>query len=917
MNHVVLGILAHVDAGKTTLSESILYHTNVIPKMGRVDKKDAYLDTYELEKERGITIFSKQAEFTLKDRPVSLLDTPGHVDFSPEAERVLSVLDYCILVISATDGVQAHTETLWKLLERYNVPTFIFVNKMDQPQTDKEAIIRQLKEKLSVDCEEAGTQDFLEGVAATCEELLEHYLEQGDLEDFQVAQAIRDRKIFPCMFGSALKDVGVDKLLDILYRYATPKTYGQQFGGRVFKISRDEQGVRLTHLKVTSGTLKLKDIITYTNLETGEVEKEKVNQLRVCSGIRQKDVQGVEGGAICTIPGLKETYPGQGLGIEKDEVQSYLTPVLTYAVHYPKTIDSRQMLANLKQLEEEEPQLHVIWDEQLKEIQMQLMGEVQIEILKHQISKRFEITVEFGTGRIVYRETIESVEEGVGHFEPLRHYAEVHLRLEPGERGSGLFFATECLEDELSRNWQRLVLTHLEERKHLGVLGGFPITDMVITLVAGKAHPKHTEGGDFRQATYRAVRQGLMKAKSVLLEPIFAFTMTLPTSAVGRAMTDLNARFGKFDAPIVDGDNSIITGTAPVATLNGYQTELIAYTGGLGKLECRMAGYAPCHNQEEVLELLSYDPEADMRQPSASVFCSHGAGVIVPWYEVEQYMHLPLVCEGKTGTEIAEYEMFLEAEKVRAKAKQKEEEQRILGITPKDIEATEKELKDIFEKTYGAVPTKFNQDSLDDSRARGTWNGKQKGKKPEKIVRREKPEDYDYDKEMRHKNKPHKAKERYLLVDGYNVIFAWKELKELADHNIEGARNKLMEELCNYQGYTRQQVILVFDAYKTKGHKTEIVKYRNIDVVYTKEAETADQYIERCAHEMKGKYEVTVATSDGLEQVIIAGAGCILLSARELEREIKRMGKEFREKIEPVTGGKATTSLKDLIPEEF
>jgi len=916
MNHVVLGILAHVDAGKTTLSEGLLYHTGVINKMGRVDKKDAYLDTDELEKERGITIFSKQAELSIKDRPVSLLDTPGHVDFAPEAERVLSVLDYCVFVISATDGVQAHTETLWKLLERYEVPTFIFVNKMDQPDTDKTAILAELKNKLSPDCEELHTTAFLETAAAGDEELLETYLETDSLTEEQITAMIRGRKVFPCLFGSALRDEGVEELMEALYAYATPKEAGEEFGAKVFKISRDDKDVRLTHVKITSGSLKLKDTITLRDVETGEETNVKVNQIRIYSGEKYKDVTEAESGSIVSIPGLSGTYPGQGIGCETDGAASVLTPVLTYAVKYPSTIDSRRMLANLKQLEEEDPQLHVVWDEQVKEIQMQLMGEVQIEILKHQISKRFEIPVEFGTGRIVYRETIESTEEGVGHFEPLRHYAEVHLRLEPGERGSGLTFATDCSEDILSKNWQRLILTHLEERRHKGVLAGFPITDMVITLVTGKAHPKHTEGGDFRQATYRAVRQGLMKAKGVLLEPIFAFTLTLPTAQVGRAMTDLNARFAKFEAPEVAGEESIIRGTAPVATLNGYQTEVLSYTGGLGKLSCRLFGYAPCHNQDEVLEQIGYDPESDMRNPSASVFCTHGAGVIVPWYEVEQHMHLPLVSGGKTAGEIEEYEMFLEAEKVKAEGKRREEEQRILGITPKDAAMTEKELKEIFEKTYGSIPSKFEEDTLDDSRARGTWNGKKKAPKEKTSVPKEKPADYDYDKEARHKNKPAPKKDSYLLVDGYNIIFAWPTLKELAENNIEGARNRLKDILCNYQGYTKQSVILVYDAYKTKGHQTEIVSYKNITVVYTREAETADQYIERCAHQMGRKYDVTVATSDGLEQVIIAGAGCKLLSAREFEAEVKRISGEITEHVEQKVLQKATTSLKDLIPED-
>ena len=912
-NHICIALLAHVDAGKTTLSESILYHTGVIPKMGRVDKKDAYLDTDEMEKQRGITIFSKQAEFLLKDRPVSLLDTPGHVDFSPEAERVLSVLDYAVLLVSATDGVQAHTKTLWTLLERYEIPVFIFVNKMDQPGADKQGLIRHMKEKLSADCEEYGTEEFYETVASGDEELMEAYLGGEDLTDGQITDMIRQRKVFPCLFGSALKDFGVEELLEALYRYALPPVYGSQFGARVFKITRDENGVRQTHLKITSGELRLKDMIGGKTRQEREPWSEKVNQIRICSGMRQTEVTSVGSGAICTIPGLKETYPGQGLGIEKDGMESSLTPLMTYAVHYPKVVDQQKMLKIFKEMEEEEPQLHVIWDEQLRQIQIQLMGEVQIEILKAEISRRYEIPVEFGTGKILYRETIETTEEGVGHFEPLRHYAEVHLKLEPGERGSGLTFRSECPEDELSKNWQNLILTHLEERRHLGVLGGFPITDMVITLVAGRAHPKHTEGGDFRQATYRAVRQGLMKAKSVLLEPVYDFKLTVPTSAVGRAMTDLTAMSGKFDAPVVEGDFSVITGMAPVATINGYQKELVAYTAGQGKLECRLGGYLPAHNEEEVLAGLNYDAASDMRQPSSSVFCTHGAGFVVEWYEVEQYMHIPLVLEGKDKSQILEYEMMLEARRVEAQAKRREEEQKKLGILPTEGKAAEKELREIFEKTYGAIPTKFNQEYIEDTRARGTWNGKKK-EKTLRPVQKEKPEDYDYGKQQRHQNKKAAPKDRYLLVDGYNIIFAWEELKQLAEHNIEGARNRLMEILCNYQGYTNQQVILVYDAYKVQGHKTEVVTYRNISVVYTKEAETADQYIERCAHRMGKDYEVTVATSDGLEQVIIVGAGCHLISAREFEKEIGRIGGVIRDHLEAKSSRSVTTSLKDVLP---
>lgn len=914
MNHVVLGILAHVDAGKTTLSESMLFHTGVVRRMGRVDKKDAYLDTYELEKERGITIFSKQAELAIKDRPFSLLDTPGHVDFSPETERVLSVLDYCILVISASDGVQAHTKTLWKLLKRYQVPLFIFVNKMDQFEGEHKELLKELKRELSADCEWIDTTDFLETIASADEELLEKYLADDGLPNEVILKAIQERKIFPCLSGSALKDEGIEELLDALYRYAMPKVYGEEFGGRVFKITRDAQGVRQTHLKITSGSLRLKDYITGKKREDGELFKEKVNQLRVWSGAKATEVQEVLAGGICTIPGLLDTYPGQGLGVTKDAPETILTPVVTYAVHYPPQIDAPFMLARLKELEEEEPQLHVIWDEQLREIQIQLMGEVQIEILKHQIFSRFKIGVTFGTGRIVYRETIGNVVEGVGHFEPLRHYAEVHLRMEPGEPGSGLIFQTECPEENLNKNWQRLILTHLEERRHLGVLSGFPITDMVITLVTGRAHQKHTEGGDFRQATYRAVRQGLMKAESILLEPVFEYTLRVPTKMVGRAMTDLNGMSGRFEAPVVDGDDSIINGTAPVATLNEYQTEVMAYTAGLGKLECRMKGYEPCHNTEEVLERIGYDAEADMRQPSSSVFCTHGAGIVIPWYEVEQYMHLPLVLEGKSKQEIEEYEMMLEAEKVKAKALQREMELQKLRVTPKDYSATEKELKEIFEKTYGQIASKFNQDALDDCRARGTWNGRKKEYVTRPVVK-EKPEHYDYNKEAKHKHKPREQRQRYLLVDGYNIIFAWPSLKELSTNNIEGARTSLLETMCNFQGYTQYKVIVVFDAYKVAGHKTEVIDYRNISVVYTKEAETADQYIERCAHQMGREYDVTVATSDGLEQVIIAGAGCTLLSARELQKEVLRIGTAMMQKVTPDVPQKATTKLRDKIPE--
>lgn len=936
MNNVVLGILAHVDAGKTTLSESLLYHAGVISKMGRVDKQDAYLDTFEMEKQRGITIFAKQAELTLEDRPFTLLDTPGHVDFSPEAERVLRVLDYCVLVVSAADGVQSHTKTLWKLCKIYQIPVFIFVNKMDQPGADKGALLSNLKKELSIDCEELGTESFMEVAASANEALLEQYLEVGTLQEEEIKFLIKNRKVFPVLFGSALKDEGVQELISALGTYAMPPEYGEEFGARVYKISRDEKGNRLTHVKITSGKLAIKDVISgrkkqlpkdenlseeaTDSVDADEFENEsskietwscKVNDILVLSGEKEKKIQEAKAGDCITLPGLEFTFPGAGLGVEKDEIDDLLSPVLTYAVFYPREVDTQKMLRILREMEEEEPQLHVHYEEHLREIQLQLMGEVQIEIIKAMVLKRYGIPIQLGTGRIMYKETISNVVEGVGHFEPLRHYAEVHLKMEPGEPGSGLVFATDLSEDELSKNWQRLILTHLGERKHKGVLTGSPITDMVITLVAGKAHPKHTEGGDFRQATYRAVRQGLFQAKSVLLEPYYKFKITLPTEKVGRVLNDLSTMHANFEAPSLEGDNSIVEGTAPVATMNGYQSELVAYTGGVGMLECNLWGFAPCHNTEEVVEKIHYQPERDLRNSGASVFCTHGAGYVVEWYDVKDYMHLPPALAGKSAEEIKEEELLRAASQLQANERRREEERKALGVAPLDYEATEKELKDIFEKTYGTIPDKFNQDYIEETKKTRTWNGKTKTTP--------KPDSYDYEKEAKHKNGgPKPKKEKYLLVDGYNVIFAWPNLRDMVETNIEGARTLLADILCNYQGYTKQNIILVFDAYRIQGHKTEVLPYRNISIVFTKEAETADQYIEKCAHRMKGQADVTVATSDGVEQIIIAGAKAKLLSARDLEKEVQiveeHLRSEYLEYVKPV---KATVKLENLIPRDY
>lgn len=854
-DHICIGLLAHVDAGKTTLSESMLYLSGRIRQQGRVDHGNAYLDTYELERARGITIFSKQAELVFGELEVTLLDTPGHVDFSAEMERTLRVLDYAILVINGADGVQGHTETLWKLLKQYRIPAFLFINKMDQNGTDAEKLLEELRVKLSGSCirfgEAEDSEEFLENVAMAEEQVLETYLEHGTIERGEISRLIWERKVFPCYFGSALKNIGVKEFLAGLECYAKERSYPEEFGAKVYKIARDPQGNRLTYLKVTGGVLKVRDLIRYQDVE------EKVSQIRIYSGEKYDAVQEVRAGRVCAVTGLTKTYPGEGLGAEPPSEGAVLTPVLNYQLILPEGCDTHGMLLKLRQLEEEDPELHIVWNEELGEIHAQLMGEVQTEILQSMIRERFQTEVTFGPGNIVYKETIKRPAEGVGHFEPLRHYAEVHLLLEPGESGSGLVFAADCSEDVLDRNWQRLILTHLAEKEHRGVLTGSSITDMKITLVAGRAHLKHTEGGDFRQATYRAVRQGLKSTESVLLEPYYEFRMEIPAEFVGRALTDIQRMAGEFQTPDTEGDFAVITGSAPVSEMRDYQLEVISYTKGRGRLFCTLKGYAPCHNAEEVIEQIGYDSEGDLDNPTGSVFCAHGAGFHVSWDQVPDHMHLEYVWTPEAEKE----KSAIEAKKGQGSV----QSGRVSSSFSRSVEE-DKELEEIFLRTYGKIERK----------------------RPIAERRVESPEE-------RQKRMRKDQMEEYLLVDGYNVIFAWEDLKELAKVNVEGARNKLMDVLCNYQGFKKCNLILVFDAYKVQGQELGVQKYHNIYVVYTKEAETADQYIEKVVHEIGRKYHVTVATSDNVEQVVTLGQGGKLLSARELRTEVEEVQRQIRE----------------------
>lgn len=876
MENIVMGILAHVDAGKTTLSEGMLYLSGTVRKLGRVDHKDAFLDTYSLERDRGITIFSKQAVFSLGNRRINLLDTPGHVDFSAEMERTLQVLDYAVLVISGADGVQGHTETLWKLLKLYEIPTFIFINKMDQPGTDRESLLTELKERLDEGCIVFGkgkNVESLEEIAMTDEAVLDYFMEHETVRNEDICRLIRERKIFPCYFGSALKLDGVQELLAGFEEYMKPFDGKKEFGARVFKISRDDKGERLTFLKVTGGKLVVKMPIN---------KEEKINQIRIYSGAKYEAVNEVEAGGVCAVTGLSSSYIGQGLGVEKGTAAPFLEPVLTYQMILPEGADTTKVLRELKQLEEEEPLLNIVWNPALEEIHVQLMGEVQTEILKTMIAERFHLDVEFGTGKIVYKETIKSPVVGVGHYEPLRHYAEVHLKMEPLEAGSGLVFDTDCSEDVLDRNWQRLILTHLQEREHPGVLTGAPITDMKITIVAGRAHLKHTEGGDFRQATYRAVRQGLKSAESVLLEPWYSFVLEVPSEQVGRAMSDIGQMNGSFEGPEAEDKQGMVrlTGTAPASEMRDYQREVWAYTKGRGRITLTLKGYEPCHNAEEVIEEIGYDSERDVDNPTGSVFCAHGAGFLVKWDEVPEYMHIK--------------EDFL-AEKP--------------GIEQDEMMAVQMGNHCNYSGGYSS--------SYDDDPELLTIMEREFGSKQKERERYSSYRKQTVSTPVRHTTviKENEPKKEYLLVDGYNIIFAWEELNELAKASIDAARNKLMDILSNYQGFIGCTLILVFDAYKVKGNQGEVQKYHNIYVVYTKEAETADQYIEKTTHEIGRKYKVTVATSDALEQVIVMGQGAYRISARDFYEEVERTEKQIRE-INERERGEKRNYLLDYAKEE-
>lgn len=855
MKNICIGILAHVDAGKTTLSEALLYRAGAIRRLGRVDHQDAFLDTDAMERQRGITIFSKQAVLELGSVRVTLLDTPGHVDFSAEMERTLQVLDCAVLVISGTDGVQGHTRTLWELLERYHVPTFLFINKMDLAGTDRDALLAHLKEKLDGGCVDFGDSETLAEEAAVLDEaVLERYLETGEVSNAALSALIAERKLFPCYFGSALRVEGVDALLSGVERYAPRPVYPADFGAKVFKITRDSQGARLTHLKLTGGTLRVKDVLTGREGDT--LWQEKADQLRLYSGAKFQSLDEAEAGAVVAVTGLSHTFPGQGLGAEPDWAGAVLQPVLTYRVELSDGTDPHTALQKLRQLEEEDPQLHLVWSG--GDIHIQLMGEVQMEILQRLIRERLGMEVSFGAGTVCYRETIANAVEGIGHFEPLRHYAEVHLLLEPGEPGSGVTVASVCPTDELNLNWQRLILTHLLEKEHCGVLTGAPVTDIKLTLLTGRAHEKHTEGGDFRQATYQAVRQGLMQAENVLLEPWYRFRLELPAEQVGRAMTDLQRMNGEVEPPETIGEDAVLTGRAPVAGLRDYGREVAVYTRGRGRLSCTPAGYFPCAEADSVIAAIGYDPERDTENPADSVFCSHGAGVIVPWFEV---------CDH------AQVESGWQPKSAAPEPETSGPKQRTVSAYAGTIEQ-DRELQAIFERTYGTVKR---------------WEFI-----PPKAPRRPIA---DTSEEKRRELKRAFSGEEYLLVDGYNIIFAWDELKKIAAENLDAARKQLCELLCNYQGYRKCRVILVFDAYKVKGGLGSVEKYHNITIVYTREAETADAYIERATYEIGRQHRVRVATSDGPEQVIILGHGALRLSASAFHEEMAEVQKQIGDTV--------------------
>lgn len=920
---LVVGILAHVDAGKTTLAESILYTSGSIRKLGRVDHKDAFLDTDRQERDRGITIFSKQAFFSWRDIDITLLDTPGHVDFSAEMERTLQILDYAVLVVSGSDGIQSHVSTLWRLLARYQVPVFLFINKMDQPGTDAERLMAEMKDRLDERCVAFGRQDaaFYEDVAVCDEEVLAQYLAEdgeGVIDDAVITKLVENRKIFPCFFGSALRVEGVTELLDGLAAYTRMPFYEEAFGARVYKISRDAQGNRLTHVKITGGTLKVKQTIcTHGRGRKNEesicaadnVQEEKIDQIRIYSGDKYTVIQEAAAGCVCALAGPETTFSGEGLGAEEGNTIPLLEPVMTYRVVLPDGVDVHRMYDMLCQLEEEEPQLHIVWRAQVGEIQVQMMGEVQIEILRGMIADRFGVEVSFDEGSIVYKETIAAAAEGVGHYEPLRHYAEVHLLMEPGEPGSGLQFRTRCSEDVLDRNWQRLVMTHLEEKEHVGVLTGSPITDMQITLVTGRAHLKHTEGGDFRQATYRAVRQGLCKTENILLEPVYTFRLELPASLIGRGMTDMQAKCGQFGAPETTGEYAVLTGTVPVSEMAGYQAQMMAYSGGRGRLYTELKGYEPCHNAGEVIAAIGYEAERDTDNPCGSVFCAHGAGFVVEWDRVEEYMHLDYVTDDRRYTQTGDREDDFGRTEESIAGQGQEGGRNIMngharlrgGKQPGGMSDVigQDEIDEIMNRTYGVKDRKkqgwARTISGESAQERRTQQAKQVP--TDKMIIGKKAYNGNTDE-----GSGSRQGDEYLLVDGYNIIFAWDSLNELAQTNLDSARGRLMDILSNYQGYRKMRLILVFDAYKVKGNPGSTVRYHNIDVVYTKEAETADQYIEKVTHEIGRKHCVRVATSDGLEQLIIMGAGAIRVSAAELQEEVMAAGEELRRMFLEKTG---------------
>ena len=883
LKRLTLGILAHVDAGKTTLSEAILYHTGSIRKMGRVDHQDAFLDTFELEKARGITIFSKQAMFGLGDYEMTLLDTPGHVDFSSEMERTLKVLDYAILVISGSDGVQGHTRTLWKLLERYQIPTFIFVNKMDQEGTDEATIFPKLRGNLSDRIVNFSDKESLEvrdeNIAVNDEELMEQYLESGLLTDHQIRGLIAKRKIFPVFFGSALKDRGIDRFIESMGRLMMVRSYPEAFGAKVFKISRDDQGNRLTHMKITGGSLKVKEELQGTNGE--HVWQDKVDQIRLYSGKQYELAQEVSAGTICAVTGLSRTLSGEGLGNQSSDMEVVLSPVLNYRILLPEGANLPMVLTWLRQLEEEEPHLNIVWHEKLMEIHAQVMGEVEMEILKSMIKDRYDLEIDFEAGSLMYKETIDESVIGIGHFEPLRHYAEAHILMEPLPKGSGLVYASNCSEDLLARNWQRLILSHLKERKHLGVLSGSEIIDIKMTVIAGRAHLKHTEGGDFRQATYRAVRQGLMKARSILLEPVYDFRLEMPSAYIGRAMSDVQRMSGRHGEPSLEGDMAILTGVSPVATMMHYAMEVVAYTKGTGKLTLSHGGYEPCHNTEEVLERMAYDPLLDFDHPLDSVFCAKGTGYVVPWDQVDQQCHVEngWTLPGMTISPIKEQEIAAKAAK------------KVTSITDKEIEA-------IFQKTFG--PSKrdnlrssnettyfTNQADYGDQSKSKTQNALDEGKKntPASGATKDRSSKHaEAHKKAGHKaRKSSETREQYLLVDGYNLIHAWDELQSLSEDQLGMARAALLEILSDYQGHSGESVMVIFDGYKVIGNPGTVENYHNVTVVYTKEAETADHYIERLVEEIGRNVDVVVVSSDAIIQTLVLAKGATRLSAREFK----------------------------------